>query len=81
MTEEGAAKLAEECGGENVNGELFYMTITQLAMFADSVQLDEGEACAALMEHLSLDGLSGKELANEIRKRCFSRPEGQGAGR
>lgn len=29
----------------------------------------EREACAALMGHLSLDGLGGHELANEIRKR------------
>lgn len=50
MTRDDIISLAEECGGENATGDLFYMTTTQLEMFADSVRLDEREACAKLCE-------------------------------
>jgi hypothetical protein len=65
MDEEEAAKLAEECGGENINGELFYMTKTQLAWFADSVLLDEREACAKVCEKWM--ATHGDYFAEQIR--------------
>ena len=41
---------------------------------------EEREACAALCEHLSLDGLDGHEYAASIRKRSNNQAKGPPAG-
>lgn len=68
MTEEEIRELAEECGGENINGDLFYMYIGNLSMFADYVALAEREECALVAERYE-DKMLSMPIKNEILKR------------
>lgn len=71
MTEEEIIKLAEECDGENINGNLFYMEVVNLSMFADYVAIDERDACALIAEkYLDKESPHAAEIiADEIRGR------------
>lgn len=44
--------------------------VDEMRMFMRLVSQHEREACAALCEHLSLDGLSGHQYADAIRARA-----------
>lgn len=68
MTEEEIRELAEECGGENSDGNLFYMEVVNLSMFADYVALAEREECALIAERYEDKRLS-MPIKNEILKR------------
>lgn len=71
MTEEEIIKLAEECGGENINGDLFYIVVENLFMFADYVAIKERKACALIAEkYLDKEFAHTAEIiADEIRER------------
>lgn len=68
MTEEEIINLAEECGGENINDDIFYMHVNNLSMFADYVALAEREECALIAEKYE-DKRLLMPIKNEILRR------------